>query len=299
MLLSLFLSVALAQDPAYDGTVKEVKEAEKPVTALSAELGGTFATGNAYILAFNGGFKGKHEWQANRFGFGAGVALNLAKVDLNGDTVLDDSERDNKLEFTSQRLFAGARYDRFFGTMNSLYVSGGMERDTFAGLEWRFNEQLGYSRVLVQKPSTDLDLEVGVAYAQENFKIDYPTTETNDDGTISDVVLPKAAIVSEDEATYKLVLDKDYIAGRVFLGFDHRFNDKVSIGDTVETFINFFDIEDFRLINNAYLQAKLSDKFSIKLSHLLMFDNQPVEVGAYKFKKVDQTTQITLVANIF
>lgn len=275
MLIAL-LATALAQDPAYDRTTKETAEADKPVTALSAEFGGTFTTGNAFALAFNGGLAGKHSWQANRFAFGAGVNLNLAKIDTDGDGTLNDAERSTKLTFTSQRVFGSARYDRFFGKLNSLYVSAGGERDIFAGLEWRFNEQIGYSRVIVDSKTTDLDIELGLAYTQENFK-------TTDDADGNPTVNAE-------------VLDAHYPAARVFLGFEHRFNDKVSLGDTIEMNENLITPVDFRLVNTAYLASKLSDKLSLKLSHRLAFDNLPASDA---FRKLDQTTQLTLVANIF
>ena len=271
----LFAATALAQDPAYDRTAKEIAEAEKPVTALSAEFGGTFTSGNAFALAFNGGVSGKHDWKTNRFTFGTGVNLNLAKIDTNADGTLDDAERDAKLTFTSQRVFGAARYDRFFGKLNSIYVSAGVDRDIFAGLEWRFNQQIGYSRALVNSKTTDLDLEAGFAYTQENFK----ETVDADGAPVNDAVL-----------------DAHYPAIRVFLGFEHRFNDRVSIGDTVDMNENLRTTTDFRLVNTAFLATKLSDKLSLKLSHRLAFDNEPASDA---FRKLDQTTQLTLVASIF
>jgi hypothetical protein len=277
MLLSLLLAVAFADDPAYDHTAKPAEEVPKPTTALSAEFGGTFTSGNAFILAFNGGINGKHDWGQNRFAFGTGVNLNLVKPDTNADGTLQPAEKAQKLTFTSQRITGAIRYDRFFGVKNSLYASAGIERDTFAGLEWRMNQQLGYSRVLVKTEKSDLGLEAGLAYAEENLK-------EGDDG-------------SNDK-----VLDNAFIAARVFLGFEHRFNDKVAIGDTVETFFNLQQGEDIRLNNLAYITAKLSDRISLKLSHKLAFDNDPVvinEATNETYVPVDQTTQLTLVASIF
>jgi len=274
MILALLSSLALAQDPAYDRTLKAADEAEKPVTNLQAEFGGAFTSGNAFAVAINGGLKGKHVWKSNQFAFGAGINLNMAKVDANGDGTLDDAERAQKLTFTSQRVFGMARYDRFFGKLNSLYVSAGGERDPFAGLLWRFNEQIGYRRVLVATKPTDLDLEIGLAYTEENFS----TGADADGNPINDKIL-----------------DAHYLGARIYISFEHRFNDTVALGDNVEMIENLFTPADFRLVNNAYLTAKLSDKFSIRLSHRLAFDNLPVE----GFRPLDQTTQLTLVASIF
>ncbi len=276
-MLTLFLALsAIADDaaPAYDGVADAEEAVEKPETDLTAELGATFTSGNAFTFAFNGSVDGMHKWGQNRFKFGLGINVNLAKIDADGNGTLNDAERAADIAFTSERFTGGLRYDRFFGTSDSLYVSAGVERDRFAGLFWRFNEQLGYARQLVRTDTTHLELEVGVAYAQENF-----LPGTDDTG----------ATINAD------VLDNQFIAARLYLGFGHAFNDFVEMGDEIEMFENFFSLADFRLYNTAYISVKLSDRFSLKLSHLLAFDNQPVE----GFRTLDQTTQFTVVASIF
>lgn len=277
-MLALFLlslsGIAQAQDPAYDHVKATEAALEKPDTDLTANLGFTYASGNAVFIAVNGGVTAAHKWGQNRFTFVAGTNLNLAKIDADANGTLDDAERAKKLTWTSQRVASSARYDRFFGAKDSLYVSGGFERDALAGLLWRFNEQFGYARVLVGTDSTKVNLEAGVAYAEENF-----ATGADADGN----------------PIYTEILDNDYLAARVFFGASHSFNKYVSLSDNVEMFENLFTPADFRLTNALTLSTKLSDKFSINVGHQLAFDNQPVE----GFQKVDQTTMLTLVASIF
>ena len=57
---------------------------------------------------------------------------------------------------------------------------------------------------------------------------------------------------------------------------------------------NVLDLEDVRVNNTFTLSTKLSDKLSLKASHSLRFDNQPVE----GFRPVDQTALLTLVATL-
>lgn len=274
MLLLALAGVAHAQDPAYD-RVKAAEDAvEKPDTDLTANLGFSYASGNAVFIAVNGGLKFAHKWGQNRLQFDAGTNLNLAKIDTDGNGTLGADERAQKLTWTSQRVASAARYDRFFGAKDSLYLSGGFERDALAGLLWRFNEQFGYARVLVGTETTKVNLEAGVAYAEENF-----ATGADADGN----------------PIYTKVLDSHYLAARVFFGASHSFNKYVSLSDNVEMFENLFTPVDFRLTNTLTLSTKLSDKFSINVGHLLAFDNQPVE----GFQKVDQTTMVTMVASIF
>lgn len=274
LLASLVASPALAQDdPAYDGTEEAVEEAEKPETDLSAELGASFTSGNAFSLSVNGGVNGEHRWQQNRFSFGGAVNLNLVKPDTDGDGTVADE--DAALDLAQERIAGFVRYDRFFGEYNALYVSGNSERDRLAGLLWRFNEQVGYRRVIVKTDKTDLDFEIGLAYTQEN-------------------------LAETDDGTHGEVLDYQYLAARAFFGFTHQFNDAVAIGDDIEFFQNLTNIgevgSDSRLYNTFFITAALSDRFSIKFSHRLAFDNVP---AGEEYAKLDQTTMLTLVAKIF
>jgi putative salt-induced outer membrane protein YdiY len=276
-LLLLLLTSAFAQDPAYDGTKDTVEEAEKPLTKLSAELGAAFTSGNAFSLAGSGALKGSHAWKSNQFTFGFGVNLNFVRLDEDGDgTVADEN---GPLQIASERITGGLRYDRFFGERNALFVSANEERDRLAGLLWRFNEQIGYRRVLVANDKTDLDFEIGLAYTQENL-----ATSTSDDGTVSNGA----------------ILDNQFLAARVFLGFEHRFNEAVAIGDDLEFFQNLTGFNtigvDARINNTFYISAKLSDRFGLKITHRLAFDNAP---AGEEFAKLDQTTMLNLVATIF
>lgn len=244
---------------------------------------------------------------ANRFSFNLGANLNWAKADLNGNGTIDDlgfdtdgdgipdsaenidvdgdgtldgvavdSERSRAPAPTSQRVFGGIRYDRFFGPKryNSLYVSANGEHDRFAGLLWRFNQQIGYARVLVDSEKTNLDLEVGVAITQEDFI-------TGADGSNADSP------------------DAIFPALRFFLGFQHVFNDHVSMGNALELFENLSAKEgeygfgeDFRGANELWIAAKVSDKFSIRFSDRIAWDLAPVP----GFLPWDNTFSVALVA---
>jgi putative salt-induced outer membrane protein YdiY len=278
-LLTLLVTASLAQDPAYDGTADAAVEAEKPVTALKAELGASFTSGNAFSFSAAGGVQGSHTWGANQFTFGGGVNLNFNRVDTDADGTVADEDTSDPLVASQERIYSGVRYDRFFGESNALYISGNQERDRLAGLLWRFNEQFGYRRVLVGTDTTKLDLEIGVAYSQENFV---------------------EGVDGAGAATNTEVLDAHYLAARLFVGFEHKFNDSVAIGDNIEFFQNLSNLSadnvDSRLNNNFYITAKLSDRFAIKLSHRLAFDNVP---AGEEYAKLDQTTMLTLVATIF
>lgn len=270
-----------------EGTEAEAEtEEDAPSSQLTAELGGTYTVGNAWVVNVAAGVDFKHEWGKNLFGATASTNLNLAKIDADASGALSDEERAAPATWTSQRVRAGLRYDRQVTERGSLFVGAGFEHDFFAGLLWRFNESLGYRRLLVKSERTSLNLEAGLSYNQENL-----VTGADDDGN----------------PTNDAILDAHYMAARVFFGFRHAFNDAVQIGndlEMIEPIVGTFDpsvsdgvtnFEDFRLNNSLFLQAKVSDVFSIKLSSTLLFDNQPVP----GFVKTDHITAVTLVASIF
>lgn len=266
-----------------ESAAPEEPAAPKPETSLTAELGGSYTVGNVWVVNVVGGVNFSHTWGKNAFATNASTNLNIVKTDTDANGTLDDAERATDPVFTSQRVAGGVRYDRSLTDADNLFASAGVEHDRLAGLFWRFNQAIGYKRALVATERTSLGLEVGVSYNEENF---VPTTD------------PDTGVVSNDK-----VLDAHYMAARVFLGFRHAFNDSVQIGDDlemIEPLVGSFadgvtNFEDFRLNNTLFLQAKLSDVFSIKLSSQLAFDNQPVPT----FVKVDHTTALTLVASIF
>ncbi len=298
------LASALAQDPTYDGTEAPAEAVEKPETTLVADLGGVFTAGNAYVISLNGGIVGGHKWGHNRIGFNLGTSLSWARTDYNGNGTIDgftidtdgdgfadaaeqpdggggtvvDSERELSPLPTSQRVQGGVRYDRFFGPArrNSLYISANGEHDRFAGLVWRFNQQIGYSRLLVDTEATQMNLELGAAITQEDF-------------------------VEGADGSNAASPDSIYPAVRVFWGFSHIFNDHVSMGDSLELFENLSAKEDeysfggdFRGVNEIWIAAKVSDRFSVKLSDRIAWDTAPVPT----FRPWDNTVSISLVATL-
>ncbi len=260
----LLLLNAYAEDPTFVGTDAEGQAVEKPEGHLIAELGGSLATGNAVFFTLNGGTTADYKWNQNKVGAIAAVALGRAVPDTNGDGHVDDQERAVGLVENAKRAGLETRYDRFFGDKDSLYALGGSVLDPFAGYDLRTHEQVGYSRILAASETTKFVAEVGFDVAQENFV---------------DGVDPAYA---------------DVFAARVLLGFSHAFSADVAFDDKVEAFENVLVLEDVRVLNTASLTSKLSNKFSLKLSHALVFDNVPVE----GFLPLDQTSLVTFVATV-
>ena len=126
-MIALILTLGLAQaaDPEFVGTDKEGAEAEEAEGTLSAELGGTWTTGNTDTYTLSAGVNGGYKWSRNKVGLVAGTLLGKSRVDANGDGILDDDERALERTETARKAFADARYDRYVSDRTSLYVLAG------------------------------------------------------------------------------------------------------------------------------------------------------------------------------
>ena len=270
MTLFLFGALALtpfahAEDPNFEGTKEAGQAFTESETKLSAEIGGAMAAGNTQFWTLNGIAASSHKWSKNQIAGELGANLGSSLVDEDADGILSNTERNSGLKSTAEKYWTEVRYDRFSGKQDSLYLLGGALVDTFAGYDLRTHEQFGYSRIILDSDTTHVVGEVGLDVAQENFV---------------EGVDPKRA---------------DVIAARIMVGLTHKFNESVSFSDTLEVFENIRSPNDLRMINDAALTSKLSDTFSLKLSHKITRDNEPVE----GYRPTDHTALATLVASIF
>ena len=106
MLFTLGLvATASAEDSTFAGTAGP-EDKDKPETHVTGELGGAFATGNANYYTINGLLNASHQFDRNKFTFGAGVNVGGARavVDTDGDGVAETLQD----EYTEnvRRLFA-------------------------------------------------------------------------------------------------------------------------------------------------------------------------------------------------
>lgn len=236
----------------------------KPVSKVSAELGGAFTSGNTMMYSLNGALDADHRWKQNKLTLDLGANLGRSVLDANADGHIDADERAAGWTENARKILVDGRYDRYFGKKDSLYALAGTLIDPFAGYDNRSHAQLGYSHVVYQTVPTSIVAEVGADVAREDY------------------------IVGVDPGEAWLV------SVRAMVGVTHAFNANVSLADKVEVYENVPAFEDVRVLNQASLTSKLTDRFSLKLSHSLTFDNVPVE----GFLSFDQSATVTFVASI-
>lgn len=265
MFTLLLATFAFAQETDFSETDKEGEAAEAPEAHLGAELGGQYTTGNTEFYLLTGGMNGSYKWARSKVGTVLGANIGRSRVDADGSGTLDDAERGVAMKQTAQKYFIDARYDFYLSDHDSLYFLGGALHDYYAGLSLRTHEQVGYSRTLIGTDETTLLAELGVDDAQEWQLVD---------GVRGEMI--------------------HIFAGRAMVNFTHKFNENVGIEESIEVYENFLDTADLRLYNKAAVTTKLSDMFSLRFGNQITFDNKPVE----GFRKLDQTTTVTLVASI-
>lgn len=269
LLLSLVgfapISSAHADEPAFSETKKDAKEVEKPVAKLTAEFGGALTTGNSEFYTLTAGLNGSYRWKRSKLSLVVAAVNGSSRIDADGNGSLNEAEREADMVESARRIGADTRYDFFLSKKSSLYASFGAFHDRFQSMDYRLQEQVGYSRLLVKNDDTQVVVEGGFAAVQENYTAD---------------VDPNHA---------------EFVAVRLMAGVSHKFSEGVGFENRLEVFENLQDFDDLRIINSASIVSALSSKLSLKLSHLLQFDGVPVKP---EFRKVDQTMQVTLVASI-
>mgnify|MGYP003702631097 CR=1 FL=1 len=75
--LLMIAGLAVAADPEFEETVKEADEVEEAEGALSAELGGSWTTGNTDFWVLAAGLDASYKWKMNQFGAKAGALAGL------------------------------------------------------------------------------------------------------------------------------------------------------------------------------------------------------------------------------
>ncbi len=286
--MTLFLALASyahAEDPTFAGT-KAAEVAEKPVTKLTANVGGTFTAGNSESVSFNAGLDVSHKWGQNQLGVVGSAGLGFGAIDANADGFLAESERcigksDTECAPNTEKYAIDARYDRFFGETSSLYALVGGYHDKFAGFELRVHGQLGYAKRIISNDRTMLKVEAGIDFANEDYV---------------EGVVPN---------------NTKLLAAQVAADFSHTFNENVSFKNALTVyeplltqpegspFAPYFT--DIRVTNTASINAKVSNRLSISVSDTLAWRNEPIAAptGITESRSpFDNTLTVALVASL-
>lgn len=263
MLIALLLTTpqALAEEAKFEGVKPPAEETPKTETAMSANLGGTFAAGNSESISFNAGADFRYKWKRNQIGLVGGLAIGSGAVDVDANGFLDDTERcigatGKDCQPTTEKYNLDLRYDRFVNKKSSIYVLVGGLHDKFGGFDLRVHGQIGVASNVIDREKTKLKLEIGADVANEDFV---------------EGVVPNSQLL---------------IAIQTGVAYTHSFNDNVSFTDSLSLYVPLVtqpagaafapSFADVRVGNTAGITAKMTDKLSISVSDTFAWRNQPV-----------------------
>lgn len=212
----------MGKDAVYSfGKAAEVKAVE---WKASASAGFSATTGNARVVTFTGGGAVSRNDGANKIALTLegvyGETTNQSFVDSNGNMVADVDQPLEVKELTKQTaaFFKGAaRYDRFFTTNNTGYLSfiGGL--DIPASKQYFLGGQVGYARQILKTKMHELSAELGY------------------DFTYDRLIAPDPVPIGFSDSVF-------LHSGRVFLGYLLSIGDHSGVRVSVEALINLTDV---------------------------------------------------------
>lgn len=212
-------------------------------------LGGTLNTGNTRTFAFssNSHFQIKRSEHQLTMDVTGIYGLAALRDDTTGDFSGWNPNAGN--------VFGQVRYDYFLTTNDALVAAVQARHDRFAGLELRFQGQLGYLRNFVNEESHRFWGEAGYDLTYDDFFYEQERL----------MMLPAP---DPSQVVH---------SARVFLGYDNHLNEAVTFLTGVEALFDFQDESNVRLNVISELRSKLGANFQVSLQHTLRFDGVPPE----------------------
>ena len=262
----LLAPVAAAQPAPPEQNAARVA-AERPTedkTVLAVSAGGTLNTGNTRSYAGNLGAR-----------FNLLRGRHMLTVEANGTLARASVRDDTTGQFTAwttnaRNLIGKLRYDVFFTRDDAAFASMIGRHDTFAGLDLRLQNQVGYARTIFRREDKHrLWAELGYDLTYDNF---HP-----------DPLLDAMGMVLDGSEVVHSV--------RGFVGYDNHLNEAVTFLTGVEVLFDVQEPKNLRLTSTSELNSKIAGDFQLGLKFNLLFDNLPV---AGK-DKLDTITTLNLI----
>jgi putative salt-induced outer membrane protein YdiY len=218
-------SAALAQAP---------KDSAPPPLKVTLDLGYLNAAGNTNVTTFS---------------TGEALTYKTPQWELlqNGSAVYGTTA-DSTI---AEQYKLGARINYLLSKIVGVFVGGGFERNRFAGLAHRFEEDAGLAFRVLNLTNDNWLIEVGGSLNQERNTL----------GT-----------------------SRDFTSLRTAMSYKHSFTKTAFLQEDFEVLPNTENWTDTRVNNNIALAAPLSVHVALKVAYQIKFDNVP-EPG---FKKSDR-----------
>ncbi|MBT8338416.1 MAG: DUF481 domain-containing protein [Desulfatitalea sp.] len=163
---------------------------------------------------------------------------------------------------SAERYATDVKIDYAFSDRLYIYGLAAWLQDKFAGFDHRTYVGPGAGYHFLDGPRHFLNGELGANYADEAYT----------DGS-----------------------NQDFVEGRAFGRYACAFNESVELSQQVEYLHGFNDTEQFKLNATTALTSKLSDRFSVKATYEIRYDNRPTPDT---LEQTDALLSIALVVKI-
>ncbi len=203
-------------------------QATPVINKLTADLGFVQTSGNTQVTTMNVGERFTQE--RGRLTFSQGFALVYGKT---RDTV------------TTNNLRTSVRGDYKVDKVFSFFMGAGFDRNRFAGLEQRWEEQMGLAARVLAAPADTVRIEGGGSITQQ---------------------IPVEG------------LQQNFPSARGALSWRHAFTPTTYFHQNVEYIPNLSEHEDWRVNTESIVVAPLSARVGLKVSYVIRYDNLP-ELG--------------------
>jgi putative salt-induced outer membrane protein len=228
--LVVFLCVASAKAQAPDVHTDQgaTNESEASIVALS---------GNAESTTYSGKQATSYKLDLNKLAFAGRYQQVFATPPTLGARVSQE---------TARNWLGSLRYERELSEKFSLFAQQSAESDVFAGLNQRYNTDLGAKYQIYKDDLTDWSSELGYRYSSE-FRVGAAATNSN-----TDVRLHFA---------------------RIYTKVTHKISDNVTAALWVEYLPNFTQTDDWQRNAEASITSQVSKIFSLKTAYLERYRN--------------------------
>jgi putative salt-induced outer membrane protein YdiY len=231
------VAISLAPTVAYAAAA--VEEPKKSLWEHSIALGLTVTKGNSDTVTANANWLSLKKWDKNELRLGADGTYGESEV----ETTDAAGNKDKETETTAQSGRVFGQYNRLFTERLFGYLRAELYHDDIADIEYRVMLSPGLGYYFVKTPNTQLSAEIGPGWVYEKK------------GGEKD----------------------DYFTLRIAERFEHKFNDRVRLWQSLEFLPQVDDWENFIINAELGVESSLSKHLSIRVFVQDTYQNRPAE----------------------
>ena len=237
----------------------------------SAELSFVTTSGNSESDTF--GFRNTLErlWNDASFSLLAGglrVETTTIRRFATGTPASFTVVEDKTTELTAENYYLRGRYDRTVSERLFWFAGLGWERNQFAGFDSRVQAVGGIGNTWLSDDQMHFKTAYGLTYTQQDDLIDNPK------------------------------IDDSFLGLKVSWDYRNQLTDSARFTNTLAVDQNLSESDDLRADMITALSVAMSERYSLKLSWQLLYDNLPALVGVALVDSAGVPTGTTVLAEL-